>query len=110
MRLYLDGALLDTAKAAGKRDTNALPLLIGADVDKAGNPASPFDGELDELRLSKSARYTVKSFTPARRLERDGETLLWLPMDGALGPWVPDHSGHGAFATRLGAARLAEAK
>ena len=110
VRLYLDGALLDTQKAAGKRDTNALPLSIGGDVDKNGNAVDTFDGELDEVRLSKSARYAGKSFTPTRRLAADADTLLWLPMDGALGPWVPDHSGRGACATRVGAPRLVEPK
>jgi hypothetical protein len=110
VRLYLDGALVDSARAAGKRDVNALPLVIGADVTKEGKTDSPFDGELDELRLSKSARYTGKSFEPARRLASDPDTLLWMPMDGALGPWIPDQSGHGAFATRVGTPRLVEAQ
>ncbi len=110
LRLYLDGAQIDSTKASGKRDTNALPLVIGGDVTKEGGSASLFDGELDEVRLSKSARYSGKSFTPARRLASDADTLLWLPMDGALGPWIPDHSGHGACATRAGAPRLVEPK
>ena len=110
VRLYLDGTLLATAKATGKRDTNALPLVIGGDVDKNGKPVDTFDGELDEVRLSKSARYAGKSFTPARRLATDADTLLWLPMDGALGPWIPDHSGQGACATSTGTPRLVEPK
>ena len=110
VRLYLDGALLDTVKAAGKRDTNALPLVVGGDVTKEGKSTDTFDGELDELRLSKSARYSGKSFEPQRRLGTDADTLLWLPMDGALGPWIPDHSGHAAFATRVGTPRLVEAR
>jgi len=110
VRLYLDGALIDTLKAAGKRDTNALALVVGGDVDKQGKPVDTFAGELDEVRLSKSARYRGESFVPARRLSTDADTLLWLPMDGALGPWVPDHSGRGASATRAGAARLVEAR
>jgi hypothetical protein len=78
-------------------------------VDKDGKPASTFDGELDEVRLSKVARYAGARFTPARRLGSDADTLLWLPMDGALGPWIPDHSGHAACGTRVAAARVAEA-
>jgi hypothetical protein len=31
-------------------------------------------------------------------------------MDGAIGPWIPDHSGHAAFATRAGAPHLVEAR
>ena len=110
VRLYLDGTLVDSTKASGKRDTNALPLVVGGDVTKEGASANTFDGELDEVRLSQSARYSGKSFTPARRLATDADTLLWLPMDGPLGPWIPDHSGHGAFATRVGSPRLVDAR
>ena len=79
-------------------------------MDKNGKSVDTFDGELDEVRLSKSARYAGQSFTPARRLATDADTLLWLPMDGALGPWIPDHSGHGACATRVGNPRVREPK
>lgn len=110
VRLYLDGALAGSAKAAGKRDRNLLPLVVGGDVTGDGSAVNTFDGEIDEVRLSQCARYTEKSFTPARRLGTDAQTLLWLPMDGMLGPWIPDHSGHGAFATRVGTAKLVEAR
>lgn len=110
VRLYFDGALIDTAKGSRKRTTNKLPLVIGGDVDKDGRAASTFAGEIDEVRLSKVARYAGARFEPARRLGGDADTLLYLPMDGALGPWVPDHSGHGAHATRTGRPQLVTAR
>ncbi len=110
LALYVDGACVDRARGSGKRTTNALPLVVGGDVDKDGHASSTFDGEIDEVRLSKVARYTGERVEPARRLASDGDTLLWLPMDGALGPWVPDHSGLEAFADIVGPARIVEAR
>ncbi|MBK7643450.1 MAG: metallophosphoesterase [Planctomycetes bacterium] len=108
LRLYLDGARIDSKQASGKRDTNALPLVVGGDVRRDGTPESFFDGELDEVRLSSVARYSGERCTPARRLASDADTRLWLPMDGLVGPWIPDHSGRAAFAVRAGAPHLSD--
>lgn len=102
LRLYVDGHTVGAAAGAGKRDTNELPLLIGADVTNEGKPDSFFHGEIDEIRVSKIARYAGESFAPARRFERDDDTVVLLHMDGEIGPWSHDSSGLGAHATLLG--------
>lgn len=109
-RLYIDGELVASADRAGQRRTNALPLYIGADVDRNGNPMSHFAGLIDEVRLSTVARYTGDRFEPMRRFERDESTSLLVHMDGGLGPWVHDDSGHQAHPRRLGSPRLVPAK
>jgi hypothetical protein len=106
VRLYVDGLLVARAPGEGERRTNTLPLVIGADVDGSGNPTSPFDGAIDEVRLSSAAKYSGDSFTPARRLHADADTVMWLPMDGMIGPWLYDHAGRGAHGRLRGGAAL----
>jgi hypothetical protein len=92
--LYVDGRRIDRAEGAGVRRENGLPLYVGADPDKRGDPMSFFDGQVDEVRISAGARY-VGEFTPARRHAPDDETLLLLRLDQGLGPFAPD-AGPGA--------------
>ena len=90
VRLYVDGQLIARLDGAGERRTNNLPLYVGADVRSNGNPTSFFTGWIDEVRLSKTARYQGDSFSPARRLTADADTISLLQMDAAIGPWVFD--------------------
>lgn len=102
-RLYLDGKLIGRAVREAARRTNTLPLMIGADVNRSGEPTSFFDGWIDGVRLSDVARYTG-DFVPQRRPEADEDTLLLLNLDGARGPWVFDESpGRGHPMLRGGA-------
>lgn len=109
VRLFVDGELVATKAGKGKRTQNELPLMIGADVTKEAKPDSFFDGRIDEIRISKTARYTAK-FTPSRRFEPDADTLLLLHMDGEVGPWTYDASGRGVHATRIGEPELVEVR
>jgi hypothetical protein len=104
VRLYVDGALAAEVAAQGKRKTNKLPLFIGADPNKGGAPGSFFEGAMDEVRLSRVARYAGPSFVPPRRHEADADTLLLLHLDSDFGPWTPDASPQKAHATRRGTA------
>jgi hypothetical protein len=78
---------LDGKKRSGKVEANAttsfrkeqesFPIHIGSDnkgIDRA-------DGAFDQLRVSRAPRY-AGDFTPARKLERDGGTTLYLGLDG----------------------------
>lgn len=104
VRLYLDGKVLARTAGSGKRRSNRFPLLIGADVDSRGNPTSHFSGKLDEVRLSKSARYTKGSFRPAKKHKADKDAVLLLDCDRMVGPWAIDRSPTASHPTRLGAA------
>ncbi|HEU4418931.1 MAG TPA: LamG-like jellyroll fold domain-containing protein [Planctomycetota bacterium] len=104
VRLYVDGALAAEVEAKGKRKTNGLPLFIGADPNKSSAPVSFFSGAMDEVRLSKVARYKGPSFAPPRRHEPDADTLLLLHLDSDFGPWTPDASPQKAHPTRRGTA------
>lgn len=109
VRLYVDGELTASKAGKGKRKLNDLPLMIGADVTKEATPDSFFDGRIDEIRVSKSARYT-ENFTPQRRFVPDADALLLLHMDAEIGPWTYDGSGRGKHVTRIGQPVLVDAK
>lgn len=108
VRLYVDGQLVGEAQGSGKRQTNSLPLYIGADVNGDGAPTSAFSGRIDEVRLSKIARYSADSFTPARWHKGDDKTVLLYHMDGRLGPWIFDDSPSHAHGWVLGGASVLE--
>ena len=95
VRLYLDGTPVARAAAAGSRTPNQLPLIVGGDVDGNGAATSTLDGELDEVRISRGARYGA-AFRPARRHTLDDGAVLLLHMDGALGPHLRDARAAGA--------------
>ncbi|HEX6812815.1 MAG TPA: LamG-like jellyroll fold domain-containing protein [Planctomycetota bacterium] len=109
VRCYVDGELAAEVDAKGKRKANNLPLFIGADTTKAGAPTSHFTGAIDEVRLSKVARYSGPKFEPKPRHEADADTVLLLHLDSDFGPWTPDASQQKAHATRLGSAQCKEA-
>lgn len=96
VRLYVNGQLVEAKPGIGKRTTNALPLMIGADVSAQGGMTSPFDGQIDGVRISEAARYAGASFRPVRRLGGDAQTVLLLNFDGQVGAWAYDESGREA--------------
>jgi len=91
LRIYLDGQLTGTSAGQGTRTLNNLPLYLGADPNGAGDPTRSFGGELDEVRLSKTVRYTDE-FEPSRRFESDEATVLLFHLDKTIGPFVVDQS------------------
>ncbi|MCH2105839.1 MAG: metallophosphoesterase [Planctomycetes bacterium] len=106
VRLYVDGVLSGRASAPAERKLNALPLTIGADVNNKGAAVDHHSGRMDEVRLSKVARYEGERFTPARRHSTDEDTLLLLHADAAMGPWLHGASPAGAHPLLLGGARV----
>ena len=89
--LYIDGKQVDSRPASGARKQNRLPLILGADPNRSGVPTRPFAGQLDEVRLSKIARYR-EDFQPERRFQPDANTVLLHHLDRTAGPFVLDHS------------------
>jgi hypothetical protein len=106
VRLYVDGKLIARAAGAGRVDLNELPLYVGADTDAKGLPVSFFDGDVDEIRLSKGVRYAGETIRAVARFEPDDETLLLLHLDTDAGPAAPDSSLRGVHAERLGKTRF----
>ncbi len=92
VRLYLDGRRIASSPGKGRRTTNGLPLLVGADVTRSGNAVDGHDGEIDDVRVSLGTRYGGETFVPSRRHVSDASTRLLLHFDRALGPFVVDDS------------------
>ncbi len=86
VRVYLDGVAVGRVPARGSRTANELPLIVGGDVLRDGAATSTLNGDIDEVRLSRGARYAADGFKPVRRHVPDEQTVLLLSMDGALGP------------------------
>jgi len=77
-RIYKNGTLEDTATTGNKQDNG--PFSIGE------NGFGDFNGYIDELRLSDTARYGGSSFTePTGAFTPDSNTTFLLHMDGANG-------------------------
>lgn len=104
-RLFVDGALAQEVRAAGKPRWNRLPLFVGADTNRSGDAEAPFTGWIDEVRVSKVARYTT-DFEPARRFEPDEHTRLLLHFDAEYQGLHPDASGEHHHGWPLGTAKL----
>ena len=94
VRMYLDGRLVGRMPADGVRTTNELPFVVGGDVDRSGAGTSFFDGAIDEVRLSSTARYD-DGFEPVVRHEHDDATVLLLHMDARRGAWIAGDAGRG---------------
>jgi len=63
--------------------TNSLKIGDGAGIS-SGNfvDSTDFNGNLDEIRISNTARYTANFTAPTQPFQNDTNTLLLLHMDG----------------------------
>jgi hypothetical protein len=74
--------------------------MMGARRAGSGKPKEFFDGVIDEVRVSKTARYS-QDFTPANRCESDKDTIALYHCDEGIGNTLFDSSGnkhHGKIA------------
>jgi len=112
LRLYVDGRLqLHRGAAASPNCNSACPFLIGASPTVKDNSLSAehrFNGRIDEVRISRVARYT-EDFLPQRRFEPDEHTIALYHLDEGAGGVAYDASGNdhhgrvvGAFRVRTG--------
>lgn len=62
----------------------------------------PFSGQLDEIRVSRVARYSGDAFSPQRRFDPDADTLALYHCDEGTGAVLTDSSGNGRHATVAG--------
>ena len=102
---------------AGVRSADALMLFIDGKLVhrlniKPGKEAkiqlhigSGFSGQIDEVRISKVARYE-QDFVPTPRFETDDDTLALYHMDDLHGNILADSSGNNHQGKIIGGARL----
>ena len=85
MQLFIDGKLV--AERAEK-------LPSAPVIDRNLKIGAGYIGRLDEIRVSKVARYE-KDFTPQPRFEPDADTLVLYHCDEGTGNVLRDTSGNG---------------
>jgi len=96
--LWLDGAKILGSNAPGILVLNNAPLTIG----RVADGAYVFRGNIDEVRISKVARYGT-NFTPSVRFVPDVDTVALYHFDEGMGTMVHDDSGNGNTGTIFGA-------
>src|SRR5262249_50285442 len=104
-RFYVDGALAERCPRTpqGESAIAAEHAWIGAGKRKALLPSFwHFAGLIDEVRVSKKARYD-KDFKPARRFEPDADTLALYHFDEGQGDVLIDSSGNAHHGKIVGA-------
>jgi serine/threonine protein kinase len=98
-RLFVDGKLATVTTKPGAdralgQNASAGATLIGAGYDFAGRDHQHFfSGGIDEIRISKIARY-AEDYTPVDRLAADADTLALYHCDEGRGKTLADASAH----------------
>lgn len=92
LRLFIDGKLAEKKTLVNPLPSNQdLPInLFGFEGSNGGY--QPFDGTVDKIRISKTARYDA-DFTPPDRYETDSDTLAMYDCNEA-GDQLVDVSGN----------------
>jgi hypothetical protein len=75
---------------------------MGTESSLEGKTSRHFRGTLDEVRISRGARYQM-NYTPASRLEPDADTLALYHFDEGQGDVLTDSSGHNHHGKIIGA-------
>ena len=92
LKLFVDGRLrLIEPSGTMLRSVSGDPFLIG---DGPESGAQHYLGTIDEIRISRIARYEG-DFTPERRLKSDVDTLALYHCDEGTGYFAADASGNG---------------
>jgi hypothetical protein len=102
-KLYVDGI------PVAVRDTPSLPpydlqsgLTLGGELRADGYLQNAWSGVLEDMRVSKSARYR-EPFTPPEKLELDDDTIALYRCDEGSGSKLTDASPNGHHGTIVGA-------
>ena len=97
LRLFLNGRLVALKETEGEPlATNSRPFSLAGKF---------FIGSMEEVRISKVARYD-KEFKPQRRFELDADTLALYHCDEGSGNVLKDSSGNGHHGKIVGATWL----
>jgi eukaryotic-like serine/threonine-protein kinase len=91
--LFIDGKQQDNKSLSATYEPGRNEFAIGGNPRAGSELATPFSGLIDELRISKIARYTT-DFTPQSRFEPDSDTLSLYHFDEGQGDVLIDSSGN----------------
>ncbi|MDZ4684288.1 MAG: protein kinase [Planctomycetaceae bacterium] len=96
--LFLDGQLISPRKSEPSRESRVnTPRIMTLALGGGG-----FAGLIDEVRISRVARYD-RDFTPAKRFNPDPQTFLLYHLDEGQGDIVKDSSGNDHHGKIVGA-------
>lgn len=105
LRLYVAGKPQGASPLENRHYPSPFSLLIGAQRHPVFAFREYFHGIVDEVRVSRTARYT-NAFQPAPRFEPDPDTMALYHFDEANGDLVYDASGNGHHGILVGARRV----
>lgn len=100
IRLFIDGQFVD------KSEMTISNYLFYAEI--GGNPQNKhpswgvLNGQIDQVRISNTARYE-KGFTPPTRMTSESDTLVLYDFDEGQGDVLHDRSGNGHHGKIVGA-------
>ena len=84
---YVNGQLTGQADVPGNLYSDDYEMHVGTQYNGTGYP---FEGAIDELRISSVARYTTNFTVPKADFQPDGSTLLLWHLDEGAGTTVGD--------------------
>ena len=100
--IYVDGMPVGRAAGDGTRAVNDLPLYLGGDPGRGGELTRPVSGVLNDVRLSKVARYAAEYDPQPEPFAPDADTVLLFPLDRRVGPLFPGREGEGIVGEAVG--------
>ena len=106
VRFYVNGRLQSRAPALGDHKSSPLAFALGANPNTSDRFVDHFLGRMNEVRISKVARYD-KDFTPDSRFTPDRETLALYHFDEGSGKVLTDSSDNGHHGTIVNAKWIA---
>ena len=106
--IFVDGMPVGRAAGDGVRTPNTLPLYLGGDPGNRGELTRPVAGVLNDVRLSKVARYAGEFAPPTETPEPDADTVLLFPLDRRVGPLFPGLGTPGVVGRAVGDVTVAE--
>jgi len=100
--LFVNGKREGSLNLPGPFDPSPLPFYVGGNPNRDGSAACLFNGIIEEVRISNSARYGG-DFDPEELLGADTNTLLLYRFKWGTDNIAVDASGHGNDGMILGA-------
>ncbi len=97
IKLWMDGELKGTYNRPGTISKNSNPIKIGGRSTSTTTCTSPFSGNIDEVRLSNTVRYSGSSYqVPETEFVADANTLALWHINEGTGSTLTDASASGS--------------
>lgn len=81
LKVFVDGTAVISVTDS-QNHSAAGPFIIGQDFQLTATPGNSWNGYMDEVRFSATARYTANFTAPSAAFTNDRNTLLLLHCDG----------------------------